>query len=1042
MHNGSRFSQGFGMRANGAVRELNSGVGRTIVGRGRQRGQSLIVAVIVMFVLLFIGAVFVGIVARNLMNSGRARETVSATQFAEAGLKYADQFLQNSPLGADWRPAVVPVANLNPNDPDFNWLARGFTRVEMNAGRALIKVTYRPDLINDPLNPLNKILDPNGKYIKIESVGRVGAVNPNDPTTFLNTPSPRLRREYVAYKQIGLGDYLRWMTNHNNDTKAEAFFGVQPMGVPVFMQLGGLPAGTGYALPPFMKWTGAPMRVNGKLHLGNNLVVALDRRNGDVMQVSDDISVDPEVTGDPTRFRARVNVLEQTNTPNQDPTPNGATKPDPIIPTDGPFNSFGGLIRDGAGVPDIFGYVRAISKLDPPIIDAEDPATGFTRYRLLTRGSGKYLPNPNNPNNPYDLGRIGLGAGVYIENTLDTDMNSTVQDAETLTRTWLSPGLPNSAWNGPYYIAPGVTIQFGYNLAPERDANAAPTGNDVALPGFRAIKNPSASPYFRDLQGQNVSRSELTFTYFIYVPNGGTPVLKLDCDFYRKQLEQGPFNYTDQQIDKQLSDFNGVIFAEGNLKVRGLVPGVQNIPIRREGGANPLTDAQVRAMISTGATLVSNQNIYIESSLLREDPKAMVALLAVQNVAVNATMFTALSGSNLTWSGDLDPIGSFTRTAGDTTNLEFMLGENPAGYRDRNNNQVSLDLLLRHGVDANQSSYVNLFVNQWAPHTTGNAPTGPQPLYYFNVTDPLSPGLPAWTYPLHNATTTQNFEYKAFPLIPKSGDPNNPYYFTADAGYAWPQGLWNIVQPAVDTQYAGGAPGGPYLLGRAAVVPMDVRIEAVMYAQNGKFFIIPGVPINNDLGADSRAQDLMNAQATGGLPAGTMERRNGADQKFPLAGEPMDCRITIVGAIAENQTASASEQAEWMKLWGWIPSSYGTTGHDARTANGTELEIPKGHLFVNDSANAALDMRFQAEKAAAFGGQGLTRGIRFIYDPALYMPYVNYLPTNGIQATPMSFRYDLANFDPANPAFDQDRTLPPIPRLPVCPGFVFSGEVR
>lgn len=1026
------------MRA--SEREHNSGVRLAIAGHGRRRGQSLIVAVIVMFVLLFIGAVFVGIVARNLMNSGRARETVTATQFAEAGLKYADLFLQNSPLGADWRPAVAPVASLNPNDPDFNWLSRGFSRVEMNGGRALIKVTYRPDLINDPQNPINKILDPNGKYIKIESIGRVGTVNPNDPTTFLNTPSPRLRREYVAYKQIGLTDYLRYITNLNKDTKAEAFLGIQPMGVPVFMQMGGLPINSFYPLPSFMKWTGAPIRSNAKLHLGNNLVLALDRRNGDVVQVADDIVVDPEVTGDPTRYAARVNVLDQTNTPNQDPTAPGATTPNPITATDSAFNSFGGLIRDAAGIPDTFGYVRAISRLDPPVIDAEDPSTGFTRYRQLTRGSGKYLPNPNDPNNPYDLGRIGLGAGVYIENLLDTDNDANAADAETLTRVWLSPG-SQRPWIGPYYIAPGVTIDFGYHLAPGHNPDGTPTGQDVALPGFRASKNPDASPHFRDLQGQNVSRSELTFTYFIYVPNSGPPVLKLDCDFYRNQLKQTPFSMTDQQIDKLLSDFNGVIFAEGNIKVRGLVPGVQNIPIRREGGGNPLTDAQVREMISTGVTLVSNQNIYINGSLIREDAKAMVALLAVQNVVVNTTVFT-LPANPISWSTTHDPFGYMEIGTDTVQNFEFMFGENPSGYVDRNNQQVSTDLLVRHSSVPKSSAYLNLFVNRWAPHTTGSPGTGPQPLYWFNATDPYSPGLPAWTYPLHNARESgSNFEYKAFPLVPKSGDTNNPYYFTNDAGYAWPQGLWNVVQPSVDTQYAGGAEGtGPYLLGRIAVSPMDVRIEAVMYAEKGRFFIIPGVPFNNDIGTDSREVDLSRAQALG-LPAGTMKRLVQADPKTPLAGEPLDCRITIVGAIAENQTASPAEQAEWMKLWGWAPSTYGSTGHDANV-NGAEQEIPKGHLFVNDVTAASVDMRFQAEKTAAYGSQGLSRGIRFIYDPALLMPYVGYTPGNGIQTTPTSFRYDLANFDPANPKFDQDRTLPPIPRLPVCPGFVFSGEVR
>ncbi len=128
--------------------------------KARRRGQSLIVAVIVMFVLLLIGSIFVGIVARNLLNSGRAKDTVSAGQFAEAGIKYADLNLQNSPEGADWRPAPVLAASINANDPDANWLRRGFSRIELNGGRALVKVTYRPGTMTDPQNPLNKVLNP------------------------------------------------------------------------------------------------------------------------------------------------------------------------------------------------------------------------------------------------------------------------------------------------------------------------------------------------------------------------------------------------------------------------------------------------------------------------------------------------------------------------------------------------------------------------------------------------------------------------------------------------------------------------------------------------------------------------------------------------------------------------------------------------------------------------------------------------------------------------------------------------------------------
>lgn len=1015
------------MRASEAIR-----IGR-IDGRRTRRGQSLIVAVIVMFVLLFIGAVFVGLVARNLLNSGRAKDTVSAAQFAEAGIQYANTFLQNSPLGADWRPAIVPVANVNPDDPDFLWLSQGYSRVDLNGGRALIKVTYRPDTL-DRSYLATDTLDPLGKYIKIESFGRVGNINANDPTTFLNSPSPRLRRAYVAYKDMGLTSYLRYVTNHNKDTKAEAYFGVQA-GVPVFMQMGGLPVNAGYNLPPFLRTTGAPMRINAKTRFGHNLVLGLDRRNGDAIQVADDILVDPDVNGDPTQFGPRLNALD-VNAPNADPTVGAGNGTVKITPTDGPFNTVAGLIRDAAGIPDINGYVRAISRLDPPLLDVEDESTGLTRYRQLTRGSGKYLPNPNNVNRPFDLGRIGLGSGMYIDNFGDWDQNPNVSDADTLSRIWLNPG-SSSDWNGPYYIPPGVTVEFGYPIAPDHKADASLAGTFSPHAGFRVARNPAKDPnFFRDLQGQKLSTSTLDFTYLIYVPAAGPPVLKLDCDNYRNELRNAPFSMSEQQIDKTLADFNGVVYAEGNVRVRGLLAGTKNVPIRRENGANPLTDQQIRDLISTGLTVVSGSNIYIESSLLREDPRSMLALLAVENVVVNPTMFTAVSASRMAFTADQDPLGHFTVDRGDVWNMDFLFGENPAGYVDQNGNNVPISLLLRHGVQGQDTTYLNLFVNEWADRSNN------LPLYWFKVTDPLSPTLPPWTYPLHNAVDTASFEYRVFPLATvKSGDPNNPYLFTGDAGYPWPQGLRNVVRANLDTSYANGAPAGPYLFGRAAVVPMDVRIEAVMYAQNGEFFIVPGQPINNNLGVDTRESDLARAKNTAGNPLGALERFGGTDALFPLAGEPMDSRITIIGAITENRTASAADQAEWMKLWGWIPQSYGSTGHDTRNINAAANEIPKAHLFVNDVSGASVDMRFDAEKNAALGDAsvkvGLTRGLRFIYDPALLMPYANYTP--GSRA----FRSDLANFDAVtNPVPNPDRTLPPVPRLPVCPGFAFYGEVR
>jgi len=70
---------------------------------------------------------------------------------------------------------------------------------------------------------------------------------------------------------------------------------------------------------------------------------------------------------------------------------------------------------------------------------------------------------------------------------------------------------------------------------------------------------------------------------------------------------------------------------------------------------------------------------------------------------------------------------------------------------------------------------------------------------------------------------------------------------------------------------------------------------------------------------------------------------------------------------------------------------------------------------------------------------GITRGLRIIYDPALAIPYSNYTRAGGV------FQRFAGWAHVARGSFRQDnygRTLPPLPRLPVCPGFVYFGEDR
>ncbi|MGC8863674.1 MAG: hypothetical protein ACP5R5_12990, partial [Armatimonadota bacterium] len=82
-----------------------SGTGGRHGSRGSAiRGQTLVIAIMVMFILGTIGAVFVAMVARNLLRSERSSNADVVAQLAEAGIRYADSMLTTSEEGADWRP--------------------------------------------------------------------------------------------------------------------------------------------------------------------------------------------------------------------------------------------------------------------------------------------------------------------------------------------------------------------------------------------------------------------------------------------------------------------------------------------------------------------------------------------------------------------------------------------------------------------------------------------------------------------------------------------------------------------------------------------------------------------------------------------------------------------------------------------------------------------------------------------------------------------------------------------------------------------------
>jgi hypothetical protein len=211
-----------------------------------------------------------------------------------------------------------------------------------------------------------------------------------------------------------------------------------------------------------------------------------------------------------------------------------------------------------------------------------------------------------------------------------------------------------------------------------------------------------------------------------------------------------------------------------------------------------------------------------------------------------------------------------------------------------------------------------------------------------------------------------------------------------------------------------------YYLSRLGIVPLDIRIEALMYAQEGSFFIIPGPWFNPDSG-DTFTEFNMVGHRQG---SDATFNANAINSAFPFYGEPLDIRITMFGAITENLPAAIGDQGAWLTKWGWVPAAQGSTGITTSTINGVTIS-PQGPR-VNTFHGAGNTTAY---------GDGVGNGIQYIYDPRLAAPY----DASGV---PLRTNPNFANRPTTLPTIPltQQEPLPPMPNLPVAPGLLFYGQ--
>ena len=1048
---------------------------------GGQAGQTAVVAIIVLFLLLFLAGIFIAIISGNIKNTKSAANTTQAGKYAEAGIKYLDDQLTNSPEGADWRPVPdcqygTPCANIGQADPDAPWLRPcgdpslkdadtcGFTRVNFGSdvpgsrergattgGRALVRLTYAPKA-NEPLS----------RYIKLEAVGRVGQIDAKDPTTYTSTEAISQKVELLAYKAIGLNEYVRQITNKDNKP------GTVSLGAPFPVHdrddRGNIVTRN---IETILQ---GPIRVNAPLTFYGINRILLDPTRNEALEVSGRISlnnVSDTVANVSSTDATQVyistvglgNNIVATTVPNLRPSDSPAfTTLGPLVSQQNNGPGFA-LIRDNpsgsdtSGLPveqDAFGNtyqnLRTVGSTKPPILDAVTGPDGLTRYRALTRASAP-LPNipKANENDPYypmgtsdnpigagiygDAGIYGWGQGFYIDNNNDVQNTSTTLfGGYSLRNDWLNPpaqlGTPFASanyWRGDFeYVPPAVTIIL------------TPRGFTVEHSTYKTSRR---QDYFfhNPANGDRMASVNKIYRY-TPLPSFGPPTDfspgaggELKYAGYPAN-NFGPDGKPGGGDDTAYYEGDFVIHAEGNIRIKGVAGGL---------------DPETKKYFIRHLTVSSNATIYIDGNLLRDNittplanadvnarnvrGRSTIALLAKNYIAVNTTQFLAPSDITNTVadnSGAPGPVGALQLSNSApkfTINANFGPVFDPANPANGFVTPTYLttdaahrpSLFLRHTTSSDEKvprdTYLNVLVNSADLVTPNKLLLGGIP-GSLTSTDQITlslggaTGLSPSTYALDRFLLTPSF------LYPQNAYPYNAPNLTI--------GLNNEITLQYDqsANVSGTTPSGNYLASRVGVAPLDIRIEAMMYAQEYSFFIIPG-PWFNPNPNDTMENYVDKGYRDGEVTLNAIPSRRHTEGRYPFFKQPMDIRITFCGSITENLPAEIADQGAWQEKWGWVPDYYGSTG----LGNAPNYFTPGGLV-------STVHGRLGSYPGGDANNNGKGNGLVYEFDNRSIAPYA---PSFSGIAAGMPLRPN-----PYNPT----QPLPFAPRLPVAPGFLYYGQ--
>lgn len=1070
------------------------------MARSRQRGQTLIIAILVLGVLLILGVAFAAIISRNITETGRASRRTVASDLAQAGVKFAHNQLMNSAMGADWRPEVTPPVGIAANftkDPDANYLREAtffqveidpvnrpgftvtdlggpdylgaFSRVSFDRGRALVRIRYAPSAY-DQFSSATGALRDAGKargHLVIESVGRSGTLDDQgrvDPNQLLSTSvqitgfadgnalrdtlgaikaadsTVQNTRKMIAFASVGFLESMYYITDIYN-THSPAPIGFPTAGVAGLFtdQSGvgnvyeGFPVAVGRVFGSNTsglanidvtnaRWDtlpgGGSIYSNTALEVHGANQIFLNRALGEqINSVGGIQSANSSAAIQFNIYSLNLNPAPQWREwalANGDPINSPQTLNATLLNSRNPqFTTMFGVLQDGRTGDDQSGYNRETKPKLAPSITATNPQSGLNRYVQLTQSTG--MANPNGTL----WGEFGHGEGVYVDsnergNRRGSDASKGFDPQKSLPNDWLNPNnAASQGWQGPYYIPNAPHVQ----LLPD---------------GFEIRRDTrSANPFWRD--GTGVSSGSTYCRYWVRRVGNQNWIVDSVANPGFDPLT-GDFTTAGRM-------FNGVMMFAGDVRVRGVIP----------------TDQQI--------SLVSMGTIYIEGSitkgivdpwtnaLLTRPSTSMIGLLAKDYVTVNTTMFFGPKVGESPKPKSTNPLPNtpnpleLDASSDIVMSTELLLnpiGNDPSvwqpyatGYASADGNGLlSSNIVMAVSADDNGPSFLGMDVTATAFNnasitsnflfqttllgavTNGAAGTYPTPV-------PLT--IPEYGLADPTVNAYPKFESWAMPVFDPAGAWNayTPVQRRLQSQPANATGNYDLaMQSPTDFRMflnpIGSQPSKNVLVARTAITPADVRIEAVIYAQNGSFFVIPGQWFNtnpDDLRSAFEANytpgdnsDDLNTTALdyGGNPnlLTAQQRRYeryGVSPEVPFYAEPLAVRISIVGSVSENMPAPMAMQAEWLKKWGWMPRRLGGTGRALPAQH-----VPGGVLAP---------------------GQLTVPNLNLSYDPVLATAAV---PVNATVTAPLqAVRLDA-----------DGRMLPPIPRLPVSPTLAYFGDIN